>query len=797
MKNKNYSLLLLLLCINCVFSYAQSSGSYKGKILDQATKQPIIGASILLDNTQLGAATDTEGVFSVKNIPIGIYSVTISYIGYQTKNISEVIISSGKTYYSEIEILEEAINMSEVTVKARRGELNPLTPVSAYSFSREEIFRNPGAQGDIMRALSTLPGVVSSGAQFSAIAARGQGTQDNVYMVDDMPMFNLSHIEAEGFASGFNDPNGGRFSIFAPRVIDNVQFQNGGFDAAYGRKGSSYLGLGIKEGNKETWSYVGQFDLLGATLIADGPISKKTSAFVSARYQNFSALIKLIDLKNVGTIKFSDYLLKTTTELNAKNKLSFIAMINPESPTRKIDDILPGPGLNDDNSSGTFLYNHKGNKALIGLNLRTLTSSNSYWKNVLYYRASTVDNNFGRFTPSIDSDGAIIDPKYGPYEDVVRHIKNDQQEIGYRSIFNKRFEKITLTAGIDATTINLDYERKLQHTDTVYTFRSTDYRPSPTQYYQILNPSQYNSTFNKSAFNGSGYITLSWQVNKWITLNPSIRYDYTGFTEQHTVSPRLSGVVSLGNKHSLNFASGLYYQDAAYSNIAGQSANNKLKNERTFQNILGYKIQFSSDLKLVVESWHKQFDDLIVQPNRVQSFLTNNGTGYAYGADISLTKRLSHKYFGQIAYSYMQSKRNDNDSQGSYNYIFSVPHTISLLGSYKPNNKWEFSGKFRYSTGRPADDYVVYSNVLNNPNMLRYSQEITAINGKRLPDFISLDLRADYFLQLNRFTFAFFVDLANINNRFNINSEIFLPDTGKAYNIGLGIFPTFGVRIEL
>ena len=144
MKNKNYSLLVLLLFINSVFSYAQSSGSYKGKILDQATKQPIIGASILLDNTQLGAATDTEGVFSFKNIPIGIYSVTISYIGYQTKNISEVIISSGKTYYSEIEMLEEAINMSEVTVKARRGELNPLTPVSAFSFSREEIFRNPG-----------------------------------------------------------------------------------------------------------------------------------------------------------------------------------------------------------------------------------------------------------------------------------------------------------------------------------------------------------------------------------------------------------------------------------------------------------------------------------------------------------------------------------------------------------------------------------------------------------------------------------------------------------------------------
>lgn len=114
---------------------------------------------------------------------------------------------------SEIELLEAVPNLNGVVVRSFKGENNPLAPVSAYSYSREEIFRNPDVQGDIMRVLSSLPGVVSSGAQFSVIAARGQGTQDNVYMVDDIPMFNLSHLEAEGFNSGFNDPNGGRFSI--------------------------------------------------------------------------------------------------------------------------------------------------------------------------------------------------------------------------------------------------------------------------------------------------------------------------------------------------------------------------------------------------------------------------------------------------------------------------------------------------------------------------------------------------------------------------------------------------------
>ncbi|MCM5527576.1 TonB-dependent receptor [Parasegetibacter sp. NRK P23] len=787
----------MLLCMVSVLSQAQSPGGFKGKVIDQGTKQPIAGASVQIGNTKSGTVTDSLGNFEIRNIPAGTFSVTVSSIGFQEKNISELLVAPNKTTYLEIELMEAVAKLNDVVVKAFRGENNPLTPVSTFSYSREEIFRNPGAQGDIMRALSSLPGVVSSGAQFSAIAARGQGTQDNVYMVDDMPVFNLSHLEAEGFNSGFNDPNGGRFSIFAPRIIDNVQFQNGGFDAVYGRRSSSYLGLGIKEGNRENWSFAGQFDLLGATLIADGPLSSKTSVFASARYQNFALLQRILQQTNPVSIGFGDYLVKTTTQLNAKNKLTFIAMFNPEAPSRSIDDIESGYNIQEDNSAGTMLFNHRGSKGLVGLNLRTLINNSSYIKNVLYFRSSTVDNSFGHFTPLLDHEGVVLDPKYGRFEDDLRTIKNNQQEIGYRSIYTKRFNKVTLTAGIDAAMMNLDYERRLKRTDTVYTFRSTDTRSAPDQYYQVLNPALYNARFDDNAFNGSGYVTLSWKVANGFTLNPGVRYDYTGFTEQHTISPRLSGSVLLNEKNSINFASGIYYQDAAFSDIAGQSAANNLKNERTFQNILGYKYQFSTDMKLVVEGWHKQFDDVVVQPNRVQSYLNNNGTGYAYGADISLTKRLSQKWYGQVSYSYKESKRDDNNGLGEYDYTFSIPHNFSLLGSYKPNNKWIFSGKFRYSTGRPADEYIVHADVLNNTDVLRYAQEITAVNGRRLNDYVSLDLRVDYNVLMKKGMFSAFIDLANINNQFNVNTEIFLPQTGGVYNVGLGVFPTFGVRIEL
>lgn len=229
-----------------------------------------------------------------------------SFIGYQEKTIIDVSVIRNKTNYVEIEIEESHQSLKEVVVSTFKYENSPLTPISTYGFSREEISGNPGAQGDIFRAIGMLSGVSSSGGQFSAIAVRGQGTRDNIYMVDDIPVTELGHLEGNG---GFNDPNGGRFSIFAPRVIDNAQFQGGGIAAQYGRRSASYLGLGIKEGNKEDFTIDGQLDLLGVAINYDGPsyMHKNTSLFVSARYQDFRQLLKFIDEKGVGSPRYADF----------------------------------------------------------------------------------------------------------------------------------------------------------------------------------------------------------------------------------------------------------------------------------------------------------------------------------------------------------------------------------------------------------------------------------------------------------------------------------------------------------
>jgi hypothetical protein len=788
MKTNSFLYTLLLIFSINLGSAQEVLGSIKGKIIQQSTKQPVIDAKIVIKNSKFESQTDSEGVFIISNVPIGSYTLEVTAFGFQPKSILDINIVNSKTSYFEIELLDNFTKLDEIVIKKFKSENNPATPVSTYSFNREEISRNPGTQGDIFRAIGLLPGVSSSGGQFSAIAVRGQGTKDNVYMVDDMPMFELSHLE--GNFGGFTDPNGGRFSIFAPRVIDNAAFQEGGFSGQFGRKSSSYLGLSIKEGNKETTSFSGQFDLLGATLIYDGPISKKTSVFATARYQNFKAPEKMIGIEDVGLPIYSDYMIKTTTEINSKNKLSFVAMYNPESFVRDYETALLSKKVENTN-----LGDFKRSKSMIGLNHRMLIGNKSYWKNILYSRTLSVDGEIGEIYPKSDTSSEFLSKENVSYINDLSIIKNKENEIGYRSIFKTKFNSSSLTFGFEIAKIDINYSRNLKYTDTLYTYSQNDFRPL-NQKYIIIQPQDYNSEFKKNATNTSAYIDYSFQLLKRITLNTSLRYDYTGFTTQNNIAPRISGSINIDGKSSINFSAGTYYQDPLYADIADQPITNKLKNERTNQYIFGYKNQFSNDLKFVIETWYKDFDNLIVRPQRGQILLNNNGTGNAYGLDINLTKRLSEKYFGQIGYSYMQSKRNDNNSLGNYDFSFSQPHMFSFLGSYKPNSKWVFSSKFRYSTGRPKDKYIIYSNVLNNPNNIKYSQEITQKNGDKLNDFISLDARVDYKFYTKKIATTAFIDIVDILNRYNQSSEIFQPITGKTYYDGLAIFPSFGIRIE-
>jgi hypothetical protein len=787
-----YTLIAILLSCASVCGQENFTGTIKGRIIDKANKQPVIGASVAVKETTNGVATDTAGIFRITGVSEGVYQLVVNYIGYQEKIISDVSVYRGKTNYLEIEIEESQRSLKEVQVTGFKFENSPLTPVSTYSFSREEISRNPGAQGDIFRAIGMLPGVSSSGGQYSAIAVRGQGVRDNIYMVDDIPVSEVGHLEGNG---AFNDPNGARFSIFAPRVIDNAVFQGGGIAAQYGRRSASYLGLGIKEGNREDYTIDGQVDLLGITANYDGPsyFDKNTSIFASARYQDFRAVVKVVGLKGIGTPWYADFILKTTTQLGKKNKLSVIAIVSPDEYLKELKDIKEPTEILD---AGVITVQTQ--KSIFGLNLRTLTGKNSYWKNVAYFTQSVSDVTFGKAYPTVDSNDHIVNPNgYIPVENNIRVLKYRESKLGYRSIYTVNFANHSrLNIGAEADRTGLFNSRTMSRTDTSYSFGANDLRPDPSHYFALIDPKYFNASFDDYAYNASAYADYSFLAFRMLTINAGLRYDYSGFTDQHTLSPRLSGNLQLNATNSINFAAGLYYQDPVYSEIADQPKDKKLQEEQVTQYILGYKKHFSPDLKFTAEVWYKNFDKMVARPVSGYSEQNNAGTGWANGFDLNLTKRLTKKIHGQIGYSYMQSKRDDHDGYGEYDFAFSQPHQVNCLLSYQAKSRWILSAKFRYATGKPTDKVIIHSNIFNDPNNVRYSEEIVSKNTDRLEDFISLDVRADYSFHVRKLRLTWFVDIVDILNRSNQNDRFVNIYNGKYIYDGLAIFPSFGLKFE-
>lgn len=786
---RSISILFLSLVSLTLFGQQNEFGSIKGRIIDKDNKQPIIGALIILSNSQISANSDSLGYFEIMKVKSGIQSLEIRLLGYETQLLNDINVLPNKSTFREISLQEAIHTLKGVEVKTFKFENNRITPISSYSFSREEIALNPGSQGDIFRAIGMLPGVSSSGGIYSAIAVRGQGVRDNVYMVDDIPLTEVGHLEGNSF---FNDPNGGRFSIFAPRVIDNAQFQGGGFGPEYGRRSASYLGLGIKEGNKENAIIDGQIDLLGITVNYDGPakILKNTNIFLSARYQNFYGLVNLIGLKDIGLPIYGDIILKTTTQLNNKNKLSFLAIISPESYVRDIDNVYADKKLNL-----LYLPNFKRNKIVLALNLRTLTSTRSYWKNVLYFTSYTSNVKVGKAYPDADSLANLNNPII-PYDESIQTQKYAETKIGYRSLFNLTINKNQkLATGIEMDLQQLSNDRILKSNDTNFVYRPADLI-NPNLKYQPIYPQFVNANFNNTSFNISGFLNYSILFGKRISLNAGLRYDYTGFSHQHVISPRLSGSYFINEKNSLNFGYGIYFQDPVYSDIADQPNSNKLKMEEVTQYILGYKRYFTSDLKLTIETWYKNFNNMVVTPINGTVLKNNNGTGWGKGLDINLTKRLVNKIHGQIGYSYIEIKRNDHDGIGEYDFAFSQPHQFNFMLSYKATKHWLFSMKYRYATGKPKDNYIIHRNVLNNTDYLRYSKELIGRNELRLPEFTSLDLRANYLFKFKTATMTIFVDIVNVLNKQIANSESFNSITGQNYYDGLAIFPTGGMKFE-
>ena len=468
-------------------------------------------------------------------------------------------------------------------------------------------------------------------------------------------------------------------------------------------------------------------------------------------------------------------------------------MFNPEWFERNTNHVAKDKKL--ENVVLADLYNNKG---LLGIKLRTLLGIKSNWENFTYIRFKNTDVDFGKAYPKFHIDGSLPNANEISSNPKKGNLNNRENEIGFRSIYSfKASKKIKFKVGTDISRTHIKHTRILFSKDTIYSFYRRELPPNQqNQNFAIIEPENFNSDFIKGATNFSLFTNLEFLLIKNLVINSGIRYDYTGFSEESNISPRLSFSYKLNKKSSINGSTGIFYQDPLFIQVA-DNKNIRLKPEKAIHYILGFKHYFTKDLKLTIESYYKDLSNLIIRPNTFLNRLSNQGEGFAYGIDFSLVKRLSNKYNGIISYSYSQSKRDNNDGKGQYNHLYSQPHIFNFLLSYQPNFKWTFSGKFRYSTGQPTNSSIIFEDVFDNPDFIRFGQELTGKNNLRNDDFIGVDIRVDHKFQYEKYSLNLYLDIQNVTNRTNASTKVFFETTGNYRPEALGILPTVGLRLDL
>ncbi|SVC58270.1 uncharacterized protein METZ01_LOCUS311124, partial [marine metagenome] len=229
---RNFFFMALFACF--LFGQSDSTGTVKGRVLDADNQLPLAGANITIKSTTIGAVSDEEGYFSIDKIPMGDYTVTISYMGYKAQNKADIWVRPNGYDFLSIKLESSVIQIGDVTVEESYFERSMVKEYQVVSFNRDELRRYPGSGQEITRIINTLPSVASVGENRQDMMVRGGGPTENGFIIDNIPIPSVSHFQqADGRSNG---PVG----LINTDMVENLDFFSNGFSSKYGNKLSSF-----------------------------------------------------------------------------------------------------------------------------------------------------------------------------------------------------------------------------------------------------------------------------------------------------------------------------------------------------------------------------------------------------------------------------------------------------------------------------------------------------------------------------------------------------------------------------
>jgi outer membrane receptor for ferrienterochelin and colicin len=710
-----------------------SNGIIKGKVIDSETKSPIPGATVMIFGTKTGANSNPEGDFTIKNVPVGDYTLHINCIGYEPLSKTDIIVKPKRITFVQASLKVSPVKLNDVVVSGGYFPQEESEPTSTINFSAEEIRRAPGSAGDVSRILMTLPSVAKVNDTYNSLIVRGGSPNENGFFVDNIEIPNINHYPTQG-------SSGGPIGLINVDFIEDADFSSGGFSSAYGDRLSSVMNLTFREGNRDEFD--GQLDMAfaGMGFTGEGPIADgKASWLFSARR---SYLDMLVDAIGTGVApKYSDYQGKLVYDPSPNHKITLLGVLGVDYINfNKTDSEDQG-----NNAYGTT----KAREGATGVNWRYLWSENGYSNTAVSYFGTWGKNNY-------------IETKS---DDLLTLNESLEQIFQVRNTNFYRFNPSFQTEfGFDAKIVGADYNN--------YIAAYTDPFGNTTPAYLVK-----DEIWSQK---GGAFVNFSWKPFTRLTLSPGVRYDYFAYNENGNFAPRFSASFEIDEKTSINGATGLYYQNLPLVLLAQQPENKDLQDPVATQYVLGISRLLTENTKLTLEAYDKEYENFPIDQSTPSLFLideiayrygfyfthqplTDIGKAYSRGVELTLQKKLQQDFYGLMSASYFRSRYQGGDGVWR-DRIFDNQYTFSAEGGYKPNNKWEFSLRWIYAGGAPYTPYDLAASEAINRGVVDESR----VNEERYPAYHSLNLRCDRRFNFKGSSLILYASIWNAYDRKNV-----------------------------
>ena len=784
MKNKWRRRMLAVALLLFAGQAAAQGYTVSGTVTDGKSGETLIGATVYDQRSGKGTVTNIYGRYSL-TLKRDSVDLRVSFVGYETQHYRLLLDRNRELNVK----LAPAVTLDEVVITAEKVGDTRSSQMSANQMSVEKIKSVPVMFGeaDLIKALQLMPGVQSGSEGNSGMYVRGGGPDENLFLLDGVPLYNVTHL-------------GGFFSAFNTDAVKNVTLYKGSFPARFGGRLSSVLDVTQNNGNDQELHGNASIGLISAKFSLEGPLVKERTTFsVSARRTYAELLLIPLIMRATGQTASDDDLAPDNTAVNN-------AQFDAGYYFYDLNAKLSHKFSNRSRLYGSF---YMGDDKVHG-KVRTVTSLDedmylgfeNGWGNLV----GALRWNY-ELTPKLFMDASVSYTQY-------------------RNRIVGNIEKVEPQGGQSPSTVKGDYRSGIRELTERLDF---DYAPNPDMsvkfgaaasrhwfqpevasggidYYDSLLMNQ-RLTFDSTIMNGTvpateltAFVEDDWSITETLKLNAGLHlsaFHVKGKTYA-SPQPRLSARWMLTD--DLSVKAGYAYMRQYVHLLSTTSVTlptdlwvpvtDRVEPMRSHQVAASVNYTLSGVADFSVETYYKAMDNLIEYKDGATFFgsseswesLVVAGRGWSYGVEL-LVQRDFGNLTGWVGYTWSRTMRLFDREGQTLNDGKPFPakydrrHDLSVVLSYKLSKRVDISATWVFSTGNAAtlntqrypiasDDPADYERDANGygRGSLTY---VEGRNNYRMPNYHRLDLGANFHRQFRHARRTINVSVYNVYNRQN------------------------------